>query len=68
MNARTTRTAKRTAPITRLNDNALIDFDAIAREMGITIEEVITRILTQMQWRVAALERKAGALSKGVNA
>ena len=68
MNARTTRTAKRTAAVGRIDANALIDFDAIAREMGITTEEVITRILTQMQWRVAALERKADTLSKGVNA
>ena len=68
MNARTTRTAKRTAAVGRIDANALIDFDAIARDMGCSVEEVLTRILTQMQWRVAALERKADALPKGVNA
>ena len=68
MSIRMIRTAKRTTAVGRIDANALIDFDAIAREMGCSIEEALTRILTQMQWRVAALERKADALNKGVNA
>lgn len=68
MNMRMIRTAKRTAPITRLYDNAMIDFDTIARDLGITREEVITRILRQMDFYVAALQRKANALTTGVNA
>lgn len=62
MNMRMTRTAKRTAPIMRFDDNELTNLDAIAHGMGITREEAITRIVRQMEWRVAALERKANAL------
>lgn len=66
MNARMTRTAKRTAAVGRIDANALVDFDAIARDMGCSVEEALTRILTQMQWRVAALERKANELTGGL--
>ena len=62
MSMRMTRTAKRTAPIMRFDDNEPTNFDAIAQGFGITREEAITRIVRQMEWRVAALERKANAL------
>lgn len=68
MNMRTTRTAKRTAAVGRIDANALIDFDTIAHGMGITRDEAITRIVRQMEWRVMALKSEVDALTKGVNA
>ena len=62
MNMRMIRTEKRNAATRRIDANALIDFDAMARCWGITTEEAITRIVRQMEWRVAALERKANRL------
>ena len=68
MNMILTPKAKRTAPITRLDENAMIDFDTIAHGMGITRDEAITRIVRQMEWRVMALKSEVDALTKGVNA
>lgn len=68
MNMILTPKAKRTEPITRLDDNAMIDFDTIAHGMGITRDEAITRIVRQMEWRVMALKSEVDALTKGVNA
>ena len=68
MNMILTPKAKRTAAVGCLDENALIDFDAIAREKGITIKEVITRILRQLEFRVAALQRETDAMTKGANA